>query len=246
MRGPGSGYQAESIARTTAPRSKASGSSPSRRRLPRDEALLLAVASADSASAETVAVLRGKDGDDGPLRQGHDHCHYLVTDERGDRRADHLTVWCTAGIGADAIRALDVITLRSWTLDRPVSLVLLGRYDASELPQAGIFAWARVWETHTPFLPVRHPKHRAGRILDGYEDQVRLELTRRGFAEPTEVELVRQHHPSWASFRRERDRRRDPDVPALGIRLTFAEPVQGPIAIGRHSHFGMGLFVPSA
>ncbi len=200
---------------------------------------------ADSASAATIALLRGKYGDDGPPRQGHDHCHYLVTDERGDRRADHLTVWCTAGLGADAIWALDVITLRSWTLDRPVSLVLLGRHGASDVPTTGIFALAREWESHTPFLPVRHPKHRAGRIIDGYQDQVRLELARRGFAEPTGVELVRQHHPSWASFRRERDRRRDPDVPALGIRLAFAEPVQGPIVIGKHSHFGMGLFVPS-
>lgn len=200
---------------------------------------------AGSASAETIAVLRGREGSDGPLLQGHGHCHYLVTDERGDRRADHLTVWCPAGLDKDAIRALDVVTLRSWTLDRPVSLVLLGRHEANKLPSTGLFAQAHVWESHTPFLPVRHPKHRAGRIVDGYEDQVRLELTRRGLAEPAEVELVRQHHPSWASFRRERDRRRDPDVPALGVRLTFSELVQGPIAIGKHSHFGMGLFVPS-
>lgn len=211
----------------------------------RYRAAVLKRADSFSASAETIALLRGKDGNDGPLMQGHGHCHYLVTDERGDRRADHLTVWCPAGLESDAIRALDVITLHSWTLDRPVSLVLLGRHAASDLPSARIFAQTHIWESHTPFLPVRHPKHRAGHIIDGYEDQVRLELSRRGFAEPLEVELVREHHPSWGSFRRERDRRRDPDVPALGVRLTFSERVQGPIAIGRHSHFGMGLFLPS-
>ncbi len=201
---------------------------------------------ADSASPETIALLRGKEAGDGPLLQGHGHCHYLVTDEKGDRRADHLTVWCPSGFGPEAIRALDLLTLRSWTLDRPVSLVLLSRHEASDPPTTRLFAQAMIWESHTPFLPVRHPKHKAGRVVDGYEDQVRLELTRRGLPEPTDVELVREHHPSWASFRRERDRRRDPEVPAIGVRLTFTQLVQGPIAIGRHSHFGMGLFLPRA
>ncbi|HZU80094.1 MAG TPA: hypothetical protein VE991_09290 [Acidimicrobiales bacterium] len=30
-----------------------------------------------------------------------------------------------------------------------------------------------------------------------------------------------------------------------GFQLEFAEPVQGPIALGRNSHFGMGLFLPA-
>ena len=201
---------------------------------------------ADSAAPETVALIRGKEALDGPLLQGHGHCHYLVTDERGDRRADHLTVWCPSGLGPEAIRALDLLTLRSWTLDRPVSLVLLSRHCAPDAPGDGIFARAHEWESHTPFLPVRHPKHRGVGVVDGYEDQVRLELTRRGFPQPTDVELVREHHPSWGSFRRERDRRRDPATPAMGVHLTFAEPVQGPISIGKHSHFGMGLFLPRA
>ena len=199
---------------------------------------------AASASPQTIALIRGREAGDGPLLQGHGHCHYLVTDEDGDRRADHLTIWCLEGLGPEAIQVLDVLTLRSWTLDRPVSLVLLGRHTATDLPGADVFTSAQVWESHTPFLPVRHPKHRSGRVVDGYEDQILLELARRAFPEPTKVELMREHRPSWGSFRRERDRRRDPNTPAMGVRLTFSERVQGPISIGKHSHFGMGLFVP--
>ncbi|WP_437860413.1 hypothetical protein [Sorangium sp. So ce363] len=32
---------------------------------------------------------------------------------------------------------------------------------------------------------------------------------------------------------------------SLGLRLTFAEPVRGPIALGYASHFGLGAMAPS-
>lgn len=196
---------------------------------------------ADTAEPSTVALLRGRDEETGTL-QGHRHCHYLVTDEDGDRRADHLTVWCPAGLDDEAVRALDVITLRSWAFDHPISLVLLGTgaFPAAPPPLQS----AHVWASHTPFLPTRHPKQRNGKWVDGYVDQIRLELRRRDLPDPAQVDLIRDHHPAWGSFQRERDRRRDPAVPALGARLTFAQPITGPIALGRHSHFGMGLFLP--
>ncbi|MCC6558175.1 MAG: hypothetical protein IT372_34955, partial [Polyangiaceae bacterium] len=50
----------------------------------------------------------------------------------------------------------------------------------------------------------------------------------------------------WRHFQRERAKRdQAPPVPAgLGLRLVFAEPVQGPIALGYASHFGLGLMEP--
>ncbi|XXX77640.1 hypothetical protein WMF30_02530 [Sorangium sp. So ce134] len=32
---------------------------------------------------------------------------------------------------------------------------------------------------------------------------------------------------------------------SLGLRLTFAEPVRGPIAVGYASHFGLGTMAPA-
>jgi hypothetical protein len=45
-------------------------------------------------------------------------------------------------------------------------------------------------------------------------------------------------------FHRFRSRRGEKQPDALGtfLRLTFAEPVQGPLALGYGSHFGLGLF----
>ncbi|MBL4845001.1 MAG: type I-U CRISPR-associated protein Cas5/Cas6 [Planctomycetes bacterium] len=51
----------------------------------------------------------------------------------------------------------------------------------------------------------------------------------------------------WRHFRRERQKgdRRPPQSIGLGLRLTFAKEVQGPIALGYGSHFGLGQFVPA-
>ena len=57
----------------------------------------------------------------------------------------------------------------------------------------------------------------------------------------------------WASeFRRCRtreplareSRQRVQSRPGTGLRLEFAEPVEGPLLLGQLSHFGFGIFVP--
>lgn len=197
---------------------------------------------ADGTPAETILSLRGRAGETGAL-EGHVHAHYLPTDEDGDRRIDHLTVWCPGGLDDAALRALDLVTLRSWAFDHPIRLVLLDTLRPAS--RTGPVAAARRWRSHTPFLPVRHPKRRRGEIIDGWGDQLRLELSRRRLPAPSSVRQLRAGPVHWAAFRRSRDRRdtRLGEV-SLGFEIEFEEPVRGPIALGRNSHFGMGLFLP--
>ncbi|WP_437279223.1 type I-U CRISPR-associated protein Csb2 [Sorangium sp. So ce375] len=52
----------------------------------------------------------------------------------------------------------------------------------------------------------------------------------------------------WRHFRNARvlnPDQRPPVAASLGLRLTFAEPVRGPIALGYASHFGLGAMAPS-
>ncbi|WP_437297335.1 type I-G CRISPR-associated protein Csb2 [Sorangium sp. So ce426] len=52
----------------------------------------------------------------------------------------------------------------------------------------------------------------------------------------------------WRHFRNARvlkPEQRPPAATSLGLRLTFAEPVRGPIALGYASHFGLGAMTPS-
>jgi CRISPR-associated protein Csb2 len=197
--------------------------------------------------AISVERLRGRSvTTDAPL-EGHQHCHYLVTDEDGDGRVDHISVWCPAGLTRAARGALDVERLSSnWRLEHPVYVVLVEARTAGDLPTSGPTAEARIWASHTPFVAVRHPKRRGGELVDGIADQVRTELLRRGFPKPVAVDAVRPARRAWGSFRRERDNagRSGGQRSASGWCLEFAEPVRGPIALGRHSHFGMGLFMP--
>ncbi|AUX19851.1 CRISPR-associated protein [Sorangium cellulosum] len=51
----------------------------------------------------------------------------------------------------------------------------------------------------------------------------------------------------WRHFRSARllkPEQRPPVVASLGLRLTFAKPVRGPIALGYASHFGLGVMAP--
>ena len=200
---------------------------------------------ADVSPPDVIERLRGNAAS-GRIR-GHQHAHYLPTDEDGDGRLDHLTVWCPAGIGAEELDALDFVRLASWAFDHPVQLVLLDTLAPMER-SVPVLAEAQRWVSHTPFLPTRHPKRRGGRVIEGYAYQVATELGRRGFPSPTSIKPLRAAGgQSWGSFRRERGNRAHAGdgLPALGFEIEFDDPVRGPIALGRNSHFGMGLFLPA-
>ncbi len=130
-----------------------------------------------------------------------------------------------------------------------------------EKGQCPLLARARSWVSRTPFLPTRHPKAtRAGvpkvdatgfQIGSPEHELLRL-LLLAGFPEPVAVEPVAStrlggQDVPWHAFvrRREMDERRPAANGAgYGFRIEFAEPVQGPVAVGYASHFGMGGFVP--
>lgn len=204
-----------------------------------------ALARVSDTDAESVRLLRGTDDSGRPL-EGHLHCHYLATDEDGDGRLDHLTAWCPAGLPPGAVEALDVERLTSWALDHPLHTVLIATDPSQDGPR-GPVGFTRRWRSHTPFVLVRHPKRRGGRLRDGPLEQVELELSRRGFPAARVTHLRDDGRRHWGAFTRHRQgqEERAAAPPATGVRIEFSEPVRGPICLGRYSHFGMGLFLPA-
>jgi CRISPR-associated protein Csb2 len=189
-------------------------------------------------------VLSGKSRDGTPLR-GHGHAHYLPADEDGDGRLDTLTVFAPMGFDAEGRAALtDLRELRRQSDPYPLRVLLLALGDDSV--GGPVLEGASVWVSATPFLLARHPK----RGRDGPEDQLALDLTRRGLSQPVRVERLAacdcgSHRFRWLEFRRWRRSGSGPAVGSgFGFRLTFAEPVRGPITLGYGSHFGLGLFLP--
>ena len=125
---------------------------------------------------------------------------------------------------------------------------------------------SKLWVSRTPFVLTRHLIRRGVPTLDAIAadprlvkeliDAVRFELKSRPDIESDGVEIVpildREragtvlggHFTPWLKFRR--DRRNGEGVKStssgFGFRLTFPKPVQGPIALGYGSHFGLGQF----
>src|SRR5690606_33262059 len=108
------------------------------------------------------------------------------------------------------------------------------------VPALGI---PRVWACVTTFVPLRYVRPR-GLLLVA---PVRAVLESSGLQQPvavevmSRVELVERRLLRFVRARREG--KPQPPVPrAYGIRLVFAEPVVGPIALGYASHYGLGVF----
>jgi CRISPR-associated protein Csb2 len=113
--------------------------------------------------------LSGKD-ENGHALKSHRHAFYLPTDEDGDGRIDHCTVFHPAdengnGFTRDEVRAID--DLRGFTFrEAKLRLLLTGLGTPADF-NCPLFPrdkqGARVWLSATPFIATRHAKRRGAR-----------------------------------------------------------------------------------
>lgn len=181
---------------------------------------------------------------DRPRDDQHRHAHYLATPEADGPRIDRLYVWAPEGLGPGEVAALAGLSRISWPGIQDglrCALTALGAEDALALPR--LIGPERSWRSLTPFGLVRHPKQRAGELVDSAEDQVWRELAYRGFPEAAEVSLEKG---SWHRFRSSKaGTSRLERASLVGVRISFRDPVRGPIALGALSHYGLGLMRPT-
>lgn len=196
------------------------------------------------------SVLAGKDAEGKPLR-GHRHAHYLAfaTDPAtsGPNLLDTLVVWAPGGLRDEELTALSRLTkrgLRGFAHVPDFRACRLGLEALGEVADVApeLVGASRVWESVTPFAPARHARRQSW--PDHVCDQIRAELGWRGLPAVEHVDLM---GGDWLAYRRHR-----PGEPlaaarrATGLRLTFSDDVEGPILLGALSHFGLGLFAPTA
>ena len=104
-------------------------------------------------------VFSGKSEDGTPLKD-HSHAFFLPTDEDGDGRLDHLTVYASGGFGDKELKAIDKLSaIRRDEGQSPLRVLQLALGRASEVT-SGPLATAQAWVSTTPFLASRHPKRR--------------------------------------------------------------------------------------
>ncbi|UEM22608.1 type I-U CRISPR-associated protein Csb2 [Skermanella mucosa] len=182
----------------------------------------------------------------------HRHAFFLPEDADGDGVLDHVLITASAGFGREAV---DSLATHGRLFDGrngewAVRCVWLGEAERAPSRLAGPSA---CWESVTPHVPPWHVRRGLTNA-----DQIRRELHRRGLPAPRCLEQVpgplrRDDAPVRPEDFVPRFGRRTfahgsahPETTAAFWRLTFPEPIAGPLAIGWGCHFGLGLFSPSS
>ena len=208
-------------------------------------------------------IFSGKNIADGSPLEGHRHAYFLPSDEDDDGHIDHITVVSDMRFGEGELQTLDRIRKLKWG-EGELGLMLIALTTKDE---AGgrLFGPSRIWESATPFLVTRHLKKRGKkrdsphllsdslafvrRVLVEELDRLRREC-RPDIPEPCSIEWLSEnrmgaHRLRPIQFKRFRSKRGDDGGrrAAGGFRITFPEPVRGPLCVGHSCHFGLGLFV---
>lgn len=224
--------------------------------------------------APRLSVFSGR-GADGEPMVGHEHVHILPIPARRDPRKppgaiESILLYASAGFDRDALATIAAVAHLDRNNGHPWFLTIEAVGRASELTgqhvAEAVCGASRVWRSLTPFVPTRHPKFRsngepkvddAGLVIGGPEHDLRRLALARGLPPLTSVvscpsATLDGRDVAWRAFEVDRIRgrgraggRRSADR-GLGFTLTFAEPVQGPLALGYGAHFGLGLFIPVA
>ena len=203
------------------------------------------------------SLLTGKSLDETPLK-GHQHAYFvLVPDDMG--QPTRLVCFRKTPFNSDEIDALmaaseEAITWQPGNRDWWIRLVPLP-FDTPP-PLEFNTPIASVWTSATPFvIPGQRKRFREnGRLRPGETPERLLEklLIAQGLPVPR-IEPAPGDEPiEWVAIhetREQRTVRRENRtravLPSHRFRLTFPEPVTGPICVGHSSHFGLGLFRPS-
>lgn len=174
----------------------------------------------------------------------HAHAFFLPEDSDRDGRIDHILVHAPMGLDRNSrmiMAALNGIQTKEG-IDWKLILEAMGDNTHFSGKSANLLCAARTWQSITPYL---HPWHRKNKF--GIQQQIQKECRLRQIPEPAEIRTIRPEKPRPLDFRRFRTKKNivQPDRHGCFLRLLFAEPVQGPLALGFACHFGLGLFAPA-
>ncbi len=200
---------------------------------------------------------------DGAPRTGHGHAFVLPADDDGDGRLDRIVICARAGFDERALEAHERLQRAPvWGYGGPARRMtwlatcqaddvggLVGESMRGRAAQLGL---ARIWESHTPFVPPRFPRKHGRRTADTVEAQARRMIAGLGLPAPATITpLAGEETPAgvpWKRFllRRQRGGGACGLMRGHGLRLVFDRPVRGPIALGYGAHQGLGQFVAVA
>ena len=197
-----------------------------------------------------------------------DHQHTHIFCELGEKRdtIGFITLYAPGGFGPEAQAVIeDVQRSRLWGKgEHDIDLILLGFGDEGTF-DSPLFAKSAKWRSLTPFVGTQHLKtygdgrpkldahgwqqgSAASCLLQRLEKDPRAvgKLKPNGLRKHTSIVVRKDRHLRCLQFQTRRPngggQRGNGDSGAFT--LEFEEEIQGPLALGYGSHFGLGLFVP--
>ncbi len=201
---------------------------------------------------ETSQVFTGKQTDSTYLKDNHRHAFFLPTDEDGDNILDHITIVAKDPFGEKEMNALASMRHVQYG-QNGFSLVFQGYGELEDFEKILILQKSKRWRSVTPFVLNRHVKVRGKgekHIVDGPEDQIRLEIKRR-FCDTAKIKNI-EINDSTSTMKCglkpiQFSRWRKDKLAGFGaydVLIEFDEEIQGPLSFGHGAHFGLGMFVP--
>ena len=182
----------------------------------------------------------------GPVDPAHGHAFFLPEDADGDGRIDHIIVHAAAGFPPECWRVFEDLRKLRRRDGAEWRMALEGVGEARIFAQASpLLRLSQYWQSTTPYL---YPWYCKPSLT--IDDQIRKECRLRGWSDPLTIEPLPDEISIYGRLRRPvhfhrfRTKRGlvQPDTRGSFWRLTFAEPVSGPVALGFGCHFGLGLF----
>lgn len=174
---------------------------------------------------------RGMDGSPLRGREQHRHKHVLVGSDDG-LTIGLIALWAPMGLTGQEREVVARLHLRHRR----------GHIPLEPTDTHPAFATAQTWRTLTPYLPFNHLKPSGRNSIEG---QIRRELVEfRGMPNPESIRCIPQSVGSYVLQRGKGHKRGEPPPCPYDLQITFADPVTGPIALGRHAHFSLGVLVP--
>ncbi|MEW6261677.1 MAG: type I-U CRISPR-associated protein Csb2 [Thermodesulfobacteriota bacterium] len=200
---------------------------------------------------DRVSLISGKDAQGLPLR-GHPHAHFAYWPDI-NRRPSRLVVW-RRETQFDHIETRALLEAASTPLGLQAgfsewSLVMVPLPFDTPIP-GEMIGPSRLWQSVTPFVPpqARHRFRRGGRERPSEKSERLLARLLEAEGRPAPIG-VDTSDLTWTSLhlsRRKRPFETESRTTPVGLgnffKLTFEQPVEGPLALGESSHFGLGLF----
>lgn len=182
---------------------------------------------------------------------GHKHAFWLPEDEDGDGLIDHIVMFCSGGVDAQTISGLALV--REVELDG--AFFRLAPSWMGSRPLGGLFGPAALWRAVTPYITPRYRLTKTGKERPDFTAPAQFadEIALRELPKPVSIEW---RSAAWCGedlvlasqfiCKRKKQTGKPPgDAVASFPIVTFAKPVEGPLAFGYGAHFGMGLLMPA-